>query len=232
MRKSIISCLLVILFACTAITVSAKTIYVSSSGSDTSNGTSSSPFATLSASYKSLSGDTDIILLDSASFVNPPAHSGKLTLKGNTSSVTLTLPSETILAGQLKFDNLTLNTGTIYANGHTLEISSTVTSTGAIAVFGGKKGASFAGNTDIRLYGGQYSSVFGGCNGGTVNGNTNVIFGGNAKQSGALYIYGGSSNAAVNGTSTVTLEGNAQCTYIFGAGIGEYGSARVTDIYI
>ncbi len=209
------------------------TMYVSSSGSDTTGkGTEAAPFATLAPAYKKLHDGSTIVLLDNATFVNPPAHNGALTIKGATSSVTLTLPSEISLAGNLKLDNLTLTTGTFYANGYKLEISSSVTSTGALAVYGGKKSAALTGNTDIRLYGGKYSTVYGGGNGGAVNGDTNVIFGGNATQTDKLYIYGGCNNAAVNGTSNITLEGNATCTFLFGAGNSTNGIAKVTNVYI
>lgn len=233
LKKKIIILAFLIIWIYASFAVSAKTLYVSSSGSDSANGTSAStPLATLSSAYKALSGDTDIILLDNVAFVNPPAHSGSLTIKGNAASVTLSLSNEISLAGQLKLDNLTLTSGTFYANGHQLEIGTNVTSTGALAVYGGKKSASLTGNTDIRLYGGQYSAVYGGGNGGAVNGNTNVVFGGNTKQSGELYIFGGSNNASVSGSANVTLEGNAVCTYLFGAGNSSNGTAAVTNVFV
>jgi len=180
------------------------TMYVSSSGSDTTGkGTEAAPFATLAPAYKKLHDGSTIVLLDNATFVNPPAHNGALTIKGATSSVTLTLPSEISLAGNLKLDNLTLTTGTFYANGYKLEISSSVTSTGNLTVYGGTNGKAYTGNTDVKIYGGTYSKIF-----------------------------GGSNNAAVNGETSVTFGGNANVEYIFGAGNSTNGTAKVTNVYV
>lgn len=179
-------------------------IYVSSNGNDTTgDGTEDAPYATLSTAYSMIDNGVVFVLLDNTTFVNPPAHNGALTIKGASSSVTLTLPSEISLAGKLKLDNLTLTTGTFYANGYTLEISSSVTSTGNLAVYGGTNGKAYTGNTDVKIYGGTYSKVF-----------------------------GGSNNAAVNGETSVTFGGNANVEYIFGAGNSTNGTAKVTNVYV
>ena len=185
-------------------TTTPPTLYVSASGSDTTGkGTEAAPFATLAPAYKKLHDGSTIVLLDNTTFVNPPAHNGALTIKGASSSVTLTLPSEISLAGNLKLDNLTLTTGTFYASGYTLEISSSVTSTGNLTVYGGTNGKAYTGNTDVKIYGGTYSKIF-----------------------------GGSNNAAVNGETSVTFGGNASVEYIFGAGNSTNGTAKVTNVYV
>lgn len=223
---------------------STNTFYVSSSGNNSNSGTtSSSPLQSLSASYSKMGTDTEIVLLDATTLTLPGSYNGNLTIKGNSSNIVLTLPSEVSLTGNLKLDNLSLaNASTIYANGYNLEIGSSTTSSSRLTVYGGKKSAELIGDTNVILLGGQYQNVYGGGNGGKVNGNTNVVFGGNCNPNDSIsdadsncaktYIYGGSNNAAVIGKTNVTLQNNAIIYMIYGAGAGTNGKVTDTNIYI
>ncbi len=228
--------------------------YVSSSGSDSNDGFSQdTPVKSLAAAYSKILLVDEIILMDDTTFVTPPACDGTLTIKGNTSSVKLTVSGEISLAGNLTIDNLELNgAATIYANGHKLKVTETVTSDAGIGkaasgksltVYGGKKSADHTGDTNLELLGGKYYRVYGGGRNGAVNGNTNVVFGGNSnigdgindddKETLSLcYVYGGGSNGAVSGKTNVTIKDNAVSCYVYGAGEGTDGTAKDTNIYI
>ena len=56
----------------------------------------------------------------------------------------------------IKFDKVRLTQGTIYANGHKLEIGDEVTSDDRLTVYGGGNGKPINGDTNIELYGGKY----------------------------------------------------------------------------
>lgn len=74
---------------------STNTFYVSSSGNNSNSGTtSSSPLQSLSASYAKMGTDTEIVLLDATTLTLPGSYNGNLTIKGNSSNIVLTLPSE------------------------------------------------------------------------------------------------------------------------------------------
>lgn len=228
--------------------------YVSSSGSDSNDGFSQdTSVKSLAVAYSKILLVDEIILMDDTTFVTPPACDGTLTIKGNTSSVKLTVSGEISLAGNLTIDNLELNgAATIYANGHKLKVTETVTSDAGIGkaasgksltVYGGKKSADHAGDTNLELLGGKYYRVYGGGRNGAVNGNTNVVFGGNSnigdgindddKETLSLcYVYGGGSNGEVSGKTNVTIKDNAVSCYVYGAGEGTDGTAKDTNIYI
>lgn len=223
------------------------TVYVSAqNGKDSNDGTTTgTAFKTLSGAYAKLSRIDKIILLDDTTYVEPPIHTGDLTIKGNTASVTLTLPGEVSLKGDLTIDTLTVSgASSIYANGYKLKITETVTSAGTnrLTVYGGKKSAALQGDTDITLLGGKYQRVYGGGYSGAVTGNTKVVFGGNANPGDGInddasnmspcYVFGGGYDAAVSGKTSVTLEGNAVTGYLVGAGSGSGGKATDTNLYI
>ncbi len=228
---------LILLFI-TAISASAKEIFISTTGSDSANGlTESTSVASFSRAYSLLgTSGGDITVVDSATYTAAPSHSGTVTVKGKNASVTLSLPSEIILAGNTTFKTITLSgSSSIYASGKTLLIDADVKSDSRLNVYGGKKNASLTGNTNITLLGGQYNTVYGGGYSGAVNGNTNVVFGGNANPSDTptdsgspCKVYGGSYGAAVSGSTNVYLRGNAVAQYVVGTG----GKAKTTNIYI
>lgn len=226
------------------------TVYVSEKGSDSNDGlTKATALATLDAAYQQLFCVDEIVLLDSISYKEPPKHSGKLKIRGESPDVMVSLPDEISLNGDLEIDGVTLNNAsTVYANGHCLTVTDTVLSTGTLTsgrltVYGGKKEADLIGDTNLVLLGGKYKDVYGGGNRGSVIGNTNVIFGGNANIGEGIddqnkstyspcYVYGGGNEAKVTGKSNVTLDGNAVTRYLVGAGSGPAGTAVDTNVFI
>lgn len=239
----------VILSLTLSATVLGATYYVSSSGSNSNSGiTKSSPLASISEAYKKDSKDKTIIVLDGMTYSDAASkYSCNVTIKGDTGSVVLSLPSTVSLKGNLKIENITLSgTSVIYANGNSLEIADTVTSASTsnrMTVYGGSNGSALTSNTDIKLYGGHYTYVFGGCNGAALTGTTNVIVGGNVNKGDGTndddsstlspcYIYGGGNNGAVVGKTNVTLTGNAMTKYVVGAGKNTGGTATDTNVFI
>ena len=146
------------------------------------------------------------------------------TITGVSNEVTVTLPSELILENDLTFDNVILSGAcTIYANGHKLTITDTVTSDARLTVYGGGKNTDVNGDTYLDLNGGLYKNVYGGGYNGKVTGNTTVIFGGNANKGDVFTslpckVFGEGNNGAVEGTTSVTLKDNAVALYLVGAG--------------
>lgn len=229
-------------------TVLGATYYVSSSGSNSNTGViASSPLASITEAYKKDSKDKTIILLDNVTYSDAAsAYSCNVTIKGNSSGVTLSLPSTVNLKGNLKLENVTLSgASVIYANGYNLEIAESVTcasTSNRLTVYGGTNGSSYTGNTYITLYGGHYSNIFGGSNGASLTGNTNVTVGGNVNSGDGIdddasnispcYVYGGGNNGSVSGKTNVTLTGNAVTKYLVGAGKNTGGLATDTNIFI
>ncbi len=223
----------------------AATFYVSSSGTASNSGLTESLPTTLASVYAKADNDKEIIVLNDLTYTDATsAYSGKVTIKGKTASVNLTLPSTVSLKGDLEIDNVNLKTAaTIYANGKHLKIGSNVTSTDRLTVYGGASSALTA-DTNIELLGGRYSKVFGGCKSATLSGSTNVIFGGNANPGDGIndsdkstispcYVYGGGDNGAVSEKTNVTLQDNAVAYFIVGTGAGASGAlVNDTNIYI
>lgn len=220
-------------------------VYLSSSGNDANSGTSSqSPLKSFSAAYNKLKEGGEIVLLTDMVYSDTTAdYDGNISVKGETSSVKLTLPQTVSIKGNLEIDNVVLVTAaTIYANGHKLVIGENATSTSRLTVYGAKASAALNGDTDITLLGGLYTRVYGGGNGGAVNGSTNVVFGGNCNPGDGIddtasnispcFIFGGGNNGVVTGKTNITLDGNAVTKFVVGAGSGSNGTAVDTNVYI
>ena len=225
-------------------TAESQTLYVSSSGSDSNDGWSeTTPLRSLGLAQEKADIDTDIVLLDSVTFVNATQEYQKTAvIRGKTGTEVVTLPAEVNLKGNLKLENLKLSgESTIYANGYELEIASNVASANRMNVFGGGKNMT-VDNTNIKLYGGLYNTIYGGGNSGKVTRKTNVVIGGSANNGDGIdddasnispcFVYGGGKNAAVQGSTNVTLEGNAVVKYLVGAGTDANGTATDTNIII
>ncbi len=163
---------------------------------------------------------------------------GITSVTGVSNTTTVTLPSELILENDLTFDNVILSGAcTIYANGHKLTITDTVTSDARLTVYGGGKNTDVNGDTYLNLNGGLYKDVYGGGYNGKVTGNTTVILGGNTNKgdvftSSPCKVFGGGNNGAVEGTTSVTLKDNAVALYLVGSGTGTNGTCNGTDINI
>lgn len=101
----------VILSLTLSATVLGATYYVSSSGSNSNSGiTKSSPLASISEAYKKDSKDKTIIVLDGMTYSDAASkYSCNVTIKGDTNSVVLSLPSTVSLKGNLKIENVTLS---------------------------------------------------------------------------------------------------------------------------
>lgn len=170
-------------------------------------------------------------------------YSTDLYIVGGNESVVLYLPSKVNLKHNLKIDNVILKgKSTIFANGNNLYIGENVTSESRLTVYGGADGET-VDNTNIELHGGIYERIYGGCNNAAVNGDTNIVFVGNCNIGDGIddtdettlspcYIYGGGNNGSVNGNTNIYFGGNAVSLYVFGAGYGENGTAKETNIVI
>lgn len=221
----------------------AGVVYVSASGSDDAAGTSDAPVATLSRAYALLGQSGEIIITDSATYVEAPKHSGTFTIKGSSASATLDLSSNggISLKGDMTFDNLVFTGGgDIFANGYKLYIGNGVTSpNNRRSAFGGKDGVDLTGDTDITVLGGQYWFVCGGGRDAAVNGSTYITVGGNVNEGEPIehetnnYTFlGGGLRGTVTGSTNLTLEGNAIAEYVAGAGSGTNGICANTNIFI
>ncbi len=217
------------------------TAYVASSGSDSNDGTSEKPFATLSKAYTMLNKGGKIVVKDTAVY---QGASKPVLIEGEGTSANITLPTEISLQSDLRLTNITLSgASTIYANGHNFIAESSVSSTDRISVYGGCKSTDLVGDTYLTLLGGKYNNIYGGGYAGKVSGNTNIILGGNANAGEGIdddntstlspcMVYGGGENGSVGGKTNITLKGNAVAKYIVGAGTGTNGTASDTNITI
>jgi len=215
--------------------------YVASNGSDSNDGTSENPFATLSKAYTMLNRGGKIVIKDSASYVTT---SKPIIIEGESSSATLTLASEVSLQNDLTLRNLTLSgASTIYANGYSLTVESSASSTDRLSVYGGCKNVDLNANTYLTLLGGKYNDIYGGGYGAKVTGDTHIVLGGTANAGEGIdddntstlspcMVYGGGNNGAVEGKTNVTIKDNAVAKYIVGSGTGTNGTAKDTNIYI
>ena len=198
-------------------------------------GTETSHYNTTEEIYLSFEG-TNAHLTQNIDFEKIPADI--TTVTGVSNTVTVTLPEELSLTDDLTFDNLILSGAcTIYANGHKLTITDTVTSDARLTVYGGGKKSDVNGDTYLNLNGGLYKNVYGGGYNGKVTGNTTVIFGGNANKgdvftSSPCKVFGGGNNGAVEGTTSVTLKDNAVALYLVGSGVNTGGTCNGTHIQI
>lgn len=218
-----------------------RTAFVSSSGSDSNDGSIEKPYKTISHA----AGDgsvRDIVLLNDATYDIGNKYSGKITIHGNNNSVKLKVPNEITLGGDLELENLNISgAATIYAAGCKLVVGNNVSSTDRLTVFGGANNANVTGDTNISLYGGKYNNIYGGGRNGKVSGNTYVTVGGSVNPNDGIdddksnisptKVYGGGTGN-IGGSTNVTLEGNAKVKYLIGAGTGTNGTAKETHINI
>lgn len=215
--------------------------YVSASGSDSGDGSSARPFATLSKACNALNRNGKIIVKDSATYVEA---SKKITVEGETNAAVLMLGSEINLKNDLTLTNITLNgSSTIYANGYALTVENSVSGTERLNVYGGGKSKNISGNTNITLLGGKYKNIYGGCYNGQVLGDSYVILGGTANSGDDIddantstwspcMVYGGGNNGAVSGKTNITIKDNAVARYLIGSGTGSGGTVVDTNICI
>jgi len=126
----------------------------------------------------------------------------------------------------------------IYANGYDLTIAADVTFTEGqtyntnVCLFGGSKGGTVNGDTDLTVLAGWYTYIFGGGHGGTVNGSTHVTVGGNVNATAVISnhdtnynAYGGGWDDNITGSTYLTVQDNARLIYAYGGSHG--GSSKV-----
>lgn len=213
-----------------------ESVYVSSSGSDDNDGTTSqTSYATLDKALTEVKDGGLVNIVDDtyslASSFTWNNHNKFVTITGGTLDATALSNSRLVLGDGVNFDNITLKfdaNDTLYANGNKLVINENVTLTNAITVYGGSYENKSVYGTDVTIKGGTYKNIYGGSNEATVFGDTNVTVGGTAT---AEDVYGGGSICTIKGSTNLTFEGNASANYIYGgcevSGSGVSGGTNV-----
>lgn len=154
-------------------------------------------------------------------------HGKTVTVTGGT--LDLSAVTDMAFGDSVIFESITLilkEGGNVYANGHSLTITETVTVTNTANLYGGSKGGTVE-DTELTVLSGSFYKIFGGSNGGTVNGDTNVYVGENVNancdwtsHSSTYMIYGGGNGDNIKGNTNITVGGNAKANYIFGGSVG------------
>ncbi len=195
-----------------------------------------------------LNEDNTIILKSDVNYTLPSdPHSGHLTIKGDENSATqykyiFPTGKDIQIYGPTTFENLVLSADAaraIYATGFPLVIGEKVTTSHDHAVYGGKYAGTIKGDTNIEIYGGNYSNIYGGGHSGcVVTGDTHVTVGGNVNSGNSISdsasnfkdtrVYGGGNNAPVSGSTYITYKDNAIFAYVFGAGKSANGTIGVS----
>lgn len=219
------------------------TVYVSSTGSDSNDGSESAPYLTFSKAFKCAKAtELTIVLKDNISvpqsfvFDNANGVTTKTIITAISSEVQFDITAKNAIGfyDNVTFTGLTINftEDTVFcAGGTNLVIEDDVTFTNRIKAFGGGYNASVA-STNMTLNGGIYKSIYAGSYGGSVTGNAVLNVGGNVNKGDGIddsnsstvspcKIYGGSYSGTVGGSTTVNFSGNAVSRYISGSGYNE-----------
>lgn len=219
------------------------TVYVSSSGSDSNNGSEGSPYLTLEKAFKCAKAtELTIVIKDNISvpqsfvFNNGNDVTTHTTVTAVSPDVELDITAKNAIGfyDNVTFTGLTINftEDTVFcAGGTNLVIEDDVTFTKRIKAFGGGYNVSVA-STNMTLNGGIYKSIYAGSYGGSVTGNAVLNVGGNVNKGDGIddsnsstvspcKIYGGSYSGTVGGSATVNFSGNAVTRYISGSGYNE-----------
>ncbi len=211
---------------------SLATVYVSSGGSNSSDGTSATPYATFQYALSKVSDGGTIVLQDNVSVGTWNTHNKTVTITGGSLDAT-SLPSL-----QIK-DNVTFS-GTeilinassyICANGYTVVVENSSLSNAVDVFAGGDEGTTVAG-TSLTLLSGSYKGVFGGSRKGIVDGDTHLTVGGTVNEGldvsdheGGKYFLGGGYADTITGSTYLTFGGNAKSTHVFGGSMS--GSSTI-----
>ncbi len=181
-----------------------KTVYLSSAGSDTNDGSESAPFATLQKAWtNSNTGKLTIVVLDNvvldvsttAFTFGSENKASETVIRGATASTVLDLSAKTRMAlygggSKITFDNIKLKfdqtlssgvpTAKFYCNGKHVIITETVSfvNKAPINIFAGGNGIEVA-STRLEVYGGYYYYIYGGGENYPVTGDVNLTIGGN-----------------------------------------------------
>lgn len=210
--------------------VSAQTVYVSSSGSDSNAGTENAPYASLNKAIASVANGGTVVLQDTVTLGSWNTHNKTLTVTGgglNTSNATKIYINDSVTFENVTWQNSNAESTEVcvFANGHKITFGegnvwehSGIT----LKLFGGKYNGTVAG-TDLTVLSGTYTAIYGGGYQDTVTGNTNLVVGGTvnsgidaADHDAKHYIYGGGYDNTIQGSSSLTFGGSAKAIHLFG----------------
>lgn len=220
-------------------------LYVSSSGSESGDGTLLNPY-TFQKALEAVE-DNGTICIDGnvtlPSDFSWPASDKSITVTGINDAV---LDIKTV-------DNLNINCNTVFenlvigcsqtgegkeskpdnsvsANGYHVIIAETVETENILAIRGGSL-TEAVDSTNLEVYGGHYKTIYGGGGSHNVNGDCRLTVGGNVNKnysvsdSSSSYvptaIHGGCWGGVVKGDCITTLKGDAKAAYVYG---GTHGS--------
>lgn len=209
-----------------------NSVFVDSSYTGVSNGTQDAPFKTLGAAYNNVQDGGTINIVNTYALDAKEGNIGfankSVTLTGGTLDICAVTTLNVV--GDLTLDNLTLttNNNTIYANGNSFKVNSTVTQNGTIgSIYGGSNGIETIASTNLEILAGNYTYIYGGSNGGKITGDTNVTVGGNTNSSLDISnhalpdrIVAGSNNGVVVGNTNLTVKDAAKTSLAYGGGFG------------
>lgn len=214
-------------------------LYVSDDGSDSAAGTSSAPLKSFEKALSTVPANGTIHIVGTVTLPSgfSWATSNKaVTVTGGTLNAQSVASGRLIVGNDVTFQNMTLSmaaSGSLFANGHRVEIGSSVSVPTSITLYGGGIENSTVEATDLTVLSGVYTKIYGGSLKGTVNGDTNLYVGGNVNSSidetnhgGGNNIFGGGSNDTVKGDTHLTLAESAKAHYIYGGSDGS--SAKIS----
>ena len=208
---------------------SLTTVYVSTSGSNSNEGTNTAPYGTFQYALSKVENGGTIVLQDSVAVGTWTTHDKTVTVTGGSLNAT-SVPSLQIRDNVTFIDTSILVNASSYicANGYTVVMGDGVSLSNVVDVFaGGDEGTTVAG-TSLTLLSGTYKGVYGGSRMGTVNGDTYLTVGGSVNagldvsdHEGTAIFFGGGAKDTITGDTYLTFGENAKSTHLFG---GSYGS--------
>ena len=219
-------------------------VYISDSGDDANDGMSANnPIKSLLRASEILDENQSLCVVGTYSIDGTlQKFDRNLKIMGLNSESYLNIGERLLINCGLEIDKIKISgEPKIFANGYTLIIGQGATSDSRMEVYGGSDESDLTGNTDIRLYGGQYSHIYGGGYYKKVYGKTNITIGGRCNPNDEIddsrpdvskcYVFGGSNcSDVIGGGSAVVLEGGATVRAIYGG--SQYGSCTKSDICI
>lgn len=219
----------------------AGTVYVSSEGADTNTGTSIAPFQTFEKAMEEVVDGGTVVLCDTVAIDGWESHGKCVSVTGGALDARSST-DVVFFDGVYLYDTTVLVEGAtnVYANGNRVTVGNNVEWSGATTVElhgGGMQGTTVA-STDLTVLSGTYKSIFGGSKGGTVLGDTNLYVGGEVnadidETNHAIdhFVFGGGNGDSINGSSRLTFGGNAKAVYVFG-GSNNAGAKIAKNSYV
>lgn len=239
MKKKILSLLSICTLGLTAFAIGAispvdvdatdNIVYVASNGSDTGDGSSASPYATLDKALTAVEDGGTIVLQDIVKVNEWTAHGKSVTITG--SGLDASGDKAVEINDSVIFTNMHFvvdSDAYVYANGYETTVGTGVSWSNEIRIFGGGKEGTTVAGTSLTLLSGTYSHIYGGSYQGTVTGDTNLVVGGTVNNSSAVdtaiknhtgkyYVFGGGHSAnVIGGRANLTVQDSAKAVYVFG----------------